>query len=112
MYLVVCDAVLVIIIIIINIFQFSLALTLLLCTTTQKLEFSTTVGTMHTVKEMALHAPAISIIIQKVKYPLCFDVSPVTQHDESRAVQKRPLQSTNTTSKEGNGNAPVISIIV
>ena len=42
------------------------------------------------------HAPQLSIIISKVKYPLCFIVNfvqPVTQHYESRTVRKAPLQS-------------------
>ena len=42
------------------------------------------------------HAPVISTIIWKVKYPLRFIVSyvqPVTQQYESRTVQKTPLQS-------------------
>ena len=57
---------------------------------------------MHNVKEMVPRAPAI-IIARKIKYPLRFIVSyvrSVTQHYESRTVQKAPLQSTHTTSKK------------
>ena len=53
----------------------------------------------HTASEKAPRAPAISIIVSKVKYPLRFVVSyiqPVTQHFESRTVRKAPLQSTHT----------------
>ena len=56
----------------------------------------------HTASEKAPHAPAISIIVSKVKYPLRFVVSyvqPVTQHFESRTVRKAPLQSTHTKRK-------------
>ena len=58
---------------------------------------------MHTVSEMAPCTPTISIIVLKVKYPLCFIVGyvqPVTQHFESRTVQKAPLQSTHTERKK------------
>ena len=44
---------------------------------------------MHTACEMVPRAPAVSIIIQKVKYPLRFIigyVQPVTQHYKSRTV--------------------------
>ena len=48
-------------------------------------------------------APAISIIIWKVKYPLHFIVQPIiTQHFWSRTVRKAPLQSSHT---ERNGAA-------
>ena len=53
----------------------------------------------HTASEKAPRAPAISIIVSKVKYPLLFVVSyvqPVTRHFESRTVRKAPLQSTHT----------------
>ena len=52
---------------------------------------------------MAPRAPAISIIVLKVKYPLRFVVSyvqPITQHFELRSVQKAPLQSTHTERKK------------
>ena len=58
----------------------------------------------HTASEMVPRAPAISIIIRKVKYPLHSVVSyvqPITQHFESRTVRKAPLQSTHT---ERNGD--------
>ena len=57
----------------------------------------------HTASEKAPRPPAISIIIWKVKYPLHFVVSyvqPVTQHFESRAIWKAPLQSTHTKRKK------------
>ena len=58
---------------------------------------------MHIASEKAPRAPAISIIVRKVKYPLHFVVSyvqPVTQHFESRTVRKAPLQSTHTERKK------------
>ena len=58
---------------------------------------------MHIAFEMMPHAPAISIIILTVKYPLRFVVSyvqPVTQHFGSRTVQKAPLQSMHTKRKK------------
>ena len=57
----------------------------------------------HTASEMVLRAPAMSIIVRKVKYPLRFVVSyvqPVTWHFESRTVRKAPLQSTHTKRKK------------
>ena len=50
----------------------------------------------HATSEMAPRAPAMLIIVCKVKYQLRFIVSyvqPVTQHFELRTVQKAPLQS-------------------
>ena len=46
--------------------------------------------------KMVPHAPAISIIVCKVKYPLRFVVGcvqPVTQQYKLRIVRKAPLQS-------------------
>ena len=57
----------------------------------------------HTTSEMTPHAPAMLIIVCKVKYPLCFIVSyvqPITQHFESKTIRKVPLQSPHT---ERNG---------
>ena len=67
----------------------------------------------HTASEMASHAPAMLIIVCKVKYPLRFIVSyvyPITQYFESRTVQKAPLQSPHTERKAAM--SPVILIIV
>ena len=60
----------------------------------------------HTTSEMVPRAPAISIIVWKVKYPLRFVVSyvqPVTQHFESRTFPEAPLKSTHT---KRNGAVP------
>ena len=53
----------------------------------------------HTASQMVPSAPAMLIIVCKVKYPLCFVVNyvqPITQHFESRTVRKVPLQSPHT----------------
>ena len=65
--------------------------------------FNMTGEPMHTASEMASCAPAISIIVLKLKYPLHLVVSyvqPVTQLFKSRTVQKAPLQSTHTKRKK------------
>ena len=62
----------------------------------------------HLKKEMASSAPALSIIIWKVKYPLRFIVSYVqhiTQHYESKTMPKAPHEFTHTASKERSGTA-------
>ena len=50
----------------------------------------------HTASKMVPCAPAISIVVWKVRHPLCFVVGcvqPITQQYELRTVQKAPLQS-------------------